>query len=165
MRRALFPLIAAGVVLGGNVAYAVQCARPLERVAFDVEGLKSELMVTAISCQAQPRYNAFINRYRPSLVSQERAISTYFRRAYGHAGQKQQDEYITLLANAQSDQGIKLGTLFCAKTVGLFDEVMALKDATELPAFASGKALPQPIALVDCAAPKSKAKPTRTAKK
>ncbi len=161
--RPLLSLIVAGVVLTGNVAYAVQCAKPVERAAFDVEGLKSELMVTAISCQAQDRYNAFVTRYRSGLIAQERAIDTYFHRAYGRSAQKQHDDYITLLANSQSDEGIKLGTLFCMKSVGLFDEVMGLKDSRDLPTFATGKGLPQPIALLDCPLPK--AKPTRTAKK
>ncbi len=163
--RPLLSCIAAGVILTATAAQAVQCARPIEKSAFDVEGLKSELMVTAISCQAQDRYNAFISRYRPSLVSQERSIDVYFRRAYGRSAQKQHDDYITLLANAESDQGIKLGTLFCAKSVGLFDQVMALKDTRDLPTFASAKAIPQPIVLIDCPLPKTKVRVTRTAKK
>lgn len=161
--RPLLSLIAATTLLTAPIANASLCTRPAEKAAFDVEGLKSQLMVTAITCQQQSRYNAFIARYRRDLVSDERAIDTYFHRAYGRSAQRQRDEYITLLANAQSDQGIKLGTLFCQKSVGMFDEVMALRDSSELPGYASGKALPQPIALVDCALPK--AKPTRTAKK
>jgi hypothetical protein len=163
--RPLFACLAAAAILTANAAQAIQCAKPPEKAAFDVEGLKSELMVTAISCQAQDRYNAFVTRYRPDLVSQERAIDVYFRRSYGRSAQKQHDDYITLLANAQSDEGIKLGTLFCMKSVGLFDEVMALKDDRDLPNFATGKALPQPIVLLDCPAPKTRVKVTRTAKK
>lgn len=163
--RSLLALATAGMMFAASAAQALQCAKPAERAAFDVEGLKSELMVTAISCQAEGRYNEFIQRYRPSLVSDEQAIDVYFRRAYGRSGQHQRDEYITLLANAQSDQGIKLGTLFCAKTVGMFDEVMALKDASELAGFASSKALAQPIALIDCPLPTTRARTTRTAKK
>ncbi len=126
--RPLLSLLAAASLLTATVANANQCARPAEKVAFDVEGLKSQLMVTAITCQQQSRYNAFIARYRADLVSDERAIDTYFHRAFGRSAQRQRDEYITLLANAQSDQGIKLGTLFCQKSVSMFDEVMALRD-------------------------------------
>ena len=45
----------------------------------------------------------------------------------------------------------------------MFDEVMALKDGKELPMYAAGKSLVQPITLTDCPAPPPK--PTRTAKK
>lgn len=161
--RSFLSFMTAASLLAAPVAQAGQCARPAERAAFDVEGLKSQLMVTAITCQQQTRYNAFIARYKRDLVADERAIDAYFHRSYGRSAQRQRDEYITLLANAQSDEGIKLGTLFCQKSIGMFDEVMALKDSRELPGYASGKALPQPIALIDCPPPKTKA--TRTAKR
>ena len=161
--RSFLSVLTAASLLAAPVAQASQCARPTERAAFDVEGLKSQLMVTAITCQQQARYNAFIARYKRDLMSDEHAIDAYFHRAYGRSAQHQRDQYITLLANAQSDQGLKLGTLFCQKSVGMFDEVMALKDSSELPGYASGKALAQPIALVDCPPPKVRA--TRTAKR
>jgi hypothetical protein len=162
MRAVLPSLIALGL-LAAPLASANQCARPIEKAAFDVAGLKSELMVIAISCQAQSKYNDFIQRYRTSLVSEEHMMNSYFQRAYGRSAQRQHDDYITLLANSQSDAGIQQGTLFCMKNVGLFDEVMGLKDSHELPNFATGKALPQPIVLLDC--PAKPAKVTRTAKK
>jgi len=45
------------------------CTYEGDRVAFDIEGLKSELMVTALVCKQQDRYNDFMGRYRPNLVS------------------------------------------------------------------------------------------------
>ena len=162
MRAILPSLVALGLVIA-PLASANQCARPPEKVAFDVSGLKSQLMVIAISCQAQQKYNGFINRFRTSLVSQEQLLNGYFRRAYGRSGQKQHDDYITLLANSQSDAGIQQGTLFCDKNVGLFDAVMGLKDARDLPSFATGRVLPLPIALIDC--PAKPVRVTRTAKK
>lgn len=161
--RAILPSLVALGLVAAPLASANQCARPTEKVAFDVAGLKSELMVIAISCQAQAKYNDFVSRYRTDLVSQERLLNSYFSRNYGRSAQKQHDDYITLLANSQSDAGIQQGTLFCMKNVGLFDEVLALKDSKELPVYATGKALPQPIALLDC--PAKPTRLTRTAKK
>lgn len=162
MRPLLSALAAAGI-LAVSVANANQCARPPEKVAFDVTGLKSQLMVVAISCQAQDRYNSFVTRYRQDLQSQEKTINAYFQRAFGRGAQKQHDEYVTLLANSQSEIGIQRGSFFCRENLGLFDQVMVLKDIKDLDGFASSKALPQPIALDDC--PLAPAKVTKTAKK
>jgi hypothetical protein len=165
--RPLLSSIAAAALLIGTVAngpaWADVCTKPVEHTAFNVTGLKSQLMVTAISCQASDKYNKFILRYRSALVAQEATLNSYFRRAFGSRWQTMHDDYITALANSQSEVGIQSGTLFCDRTIGLFDEVLALKDGTELQGYAANKVLTQPIVLVDCPAPGVKA--TRTAKK
>lgn len=166
MRRFFNALAAVGLLTGNLVAGAAraeQCTRPIEKTAFNVTGLKSQLMVTAISCQAHDKYNLFVTRYRTDLMMQERALNGYFQRAFGRGAQKAHDDYITQLANSQSEVGIQSGTLFCNRTIGLFDEVMALKGGKELPLYAAQKSLVQPIALIDC--PLTPVKPTRTAKK
>jgi len=173
MRPLLSILTVAALLTGSLSAQAEQCARPVEKTAFNVAGLKSQLMVTALSCQSDAKlgsldkYNAFISRYRADLVSQERSLTSYFQRAYGRSAQKQHDDYITLLANSQADEGIKSGSFFCQQNMGMFDEVMALKTGTDLPVYATTKAIAQPIALVECPAGGStvKVKSTKTAKK
>ncbi len=166
MRPLFSAIVAAGLLVSNfaSAAYADQCARPVERAAFDIAGLKSQLMVTAISCQLEEKYNAFILRYRTDLVTEEKSLNSYFNRAYGRSSQKQHDDYITLLANAQSENGIKAGTLFCTQNTMMFDEVMALKDGHDLPTYAAAKTLTQPVTLVDCPLV-TKPKLTRTAKK
>jgi hypothetical protein len=161
--RSLLSALAAASMLTSSLAYAGQCARAADKAAFDMAGLKSELMVVAIACQAQPKYNAFVVRYRTDLVREERALTGYFQRAFGRAAQKQHDDYITLLANAQSDAGIQRGSFFCRENIGLFDDVLGLRDGKDLQAYATGKALPQPIALIDC--PAAPPRRTRTARK
>jgi hypothetical protein len=147
------------------IAAGEPCARTPEKAAFDVVGLKSELMVTAISCQAEERYNSFVARFRSDLNRHERALNIYFDRTAGRRASQQHDDYITSLANAQSQDGLKRGTLFCAEHIGLFDEVMALKDGKDLSGYASGKSLVQPIDLVECPAPPPKKAKTKTASK
>ena len=56
---------AALALAGAPVAFA--CATPSEQAMFDVAGLKSELMVTALSCDADSQYNAFVLRYQGML--------------------------------------------------------------------------------------------------
>ena len=143
-------LVLAGLMVSQYAVAAEQCTRPADRAAFDAEGLKSELMVTALSCNAQERYNAFISRYRGDLGVQEKALTAYFNRTYGRGGQKAHDDYITNLANVQSGDGLKAGTLFCARNVAMFDEVAALKSGAEIPDYVEGKDITQPVAFTDC---------------
>lgn len=152
MRILLSGLLVAGL-LSSQAAQAQNCTRPADKAAFDVAGLKSQLMVTAITCEATERYNTFIARYRPDLLAQERVVKAYFARNFGKRAQAQQDDYITNLANAQSQNGLKSGTAFCERNVSMFDRVMKVHGAAELGDFATGTAPIQPITLVACMTP------------
>lgn len=155
MRLPFISLAIGGVLLGQAAALAAttsSCVRPAERAALDVEGLKSELMVVALDCGARDHYNAFVNRYRSTLNLDEKQIGGYFSRAYGRRNSKQ-DVYNTELANGQSQAGTKQGTLFCQQHMPMFDEVMALRDGQELPEYAAGQDLAQPISAEVCTTP------------
>lgn len=154
--RPFVSTLAAVLIAGSAIvpaATAEPCARPTEIRAFEVASLKSELMVVAIACQAQDRYNNFVIRFRHDLQREEHELRGYFARAAGHYGQQRQDRYITNLANAQSEDGVQQGTLFCQQHLGMFDEVMALPNGNDLPDYAQRKSLAQPISLSECPAP------------
>jgi hypothetical protein len=157
MRVMFSGLLAAGLLCAG-VAAAQPCAKPADVMAFDIAGLKSKLMVTALTCNAQERYNAFVQRFRGDLMTHDRALHAYFARVFGGGrALHEHDDYVTNLANTQSQSGIKQGTLFCQQNVGIFNEVLSLQKGTDLVSFAASKSLPQPIDVVACPAP------TRTA--
>lgn len=160
MRILLSGLVAAGL-LTSHVAAAQTCARAPDHLAFDVAGLKSQLMVTALTCNEQDKYNAFVTKYRPDLVAQDKNLNGYFTRAHGRRAKTQFDDYITQLANSQSQNGLRRGTLFCEENIGIFDEVMALKSGAELSDFAAGKTLSQPVTLTTCTTPEPAARPAR----
>jgi hypothetical protein len=160
--RPLIATIAAASLFSGS-AFAQPCMRPAEKAAFDVTGLKSELMVIAIACQLRDKYNGFVGRYRADLLAQERNLNGYFTRTSGHRAQQEHDVYITNLANSQSQDGIRQGTLFCDQHLSMFDEVMALKSGGELAGYAAAKGLVQPMAVIEC--PAAPAKKVRTADK
>jgi hypothetical protein len=126
------------------------CTNPTDRTAFDTEGLKSELMVVAETCNMKDRYNSFIMTYQPSLVAQEKVLTGYFRHSYGRTSDKAHDDYITNLANVQSQEGLKSGTAFCEIYQNMFDEVMSLHDGSELADYAHSKAIVQPLAFTMC---------------
>lgn len=128
------------------------CARPLEKAAFDVAGLKSQLMVTALSCDSQTKYDQFITRYRKDLLGDEKTINGFFGRAYGKRGQIEHDDYVTQLANAQSDLRNQSGDQFCHFSASLLDEALALKSGADLPQFAASKPIQQSLAVEECAA-------------
>ena len=164
--RPLLSAVAASLLTTSTLAPAAlaePCARPVEKAAFKVAGLKSELMVIAIACQLQDKYNDFVARFRRDLVADERAVNNYFARtAQGHA-QQVHDNYITNLANSQSEDGVKQGTLFCNQHLAMFDEVMSLKDGKDLPSYAESKALVQPIEVAECPVAAPAKKKLRTA--
>lgn len=157
MRPVFASLVAAGVLAGSlltaPIASAQQCQQPKERSAFEVAGLKSQLMVIALTCDVREKFNAFVLRYRPVLMAGEKGLNTYFARAFGGHGQAAHDDYITQLANAQSSNGLQRGTLFCQENVGLFDEVLALHTAKQLMDFANEKPMLQPIDYDICGLP------------
>ncbi len=137
-------LLMAGVLLAAQPASALpRCAAETDQTVFEIEALKTELMVVATTCKQEDRYNAFVQKYQPALAQNGRAFGQYFIRTHGgtRPGQRQNDIYITELANVRSNVARSLGSDFCSRNGGLFDEVMALQSSDDLPGYAAGKDL------------------------
>ena len=132
---------AVGLLAAPAALAAPRCADETEQSVFEVEALKSELMVVGITCKQEDRYNAFMERYQPRLAENYRAFEQHFSRTRGRAGKSATDAYVTNLAQTRGFEAQKLGSDFCLRNPGLFDEVMALPSAAELPAYAAGKDL------------------------
>src|SRR4029077_13649880 len=95
MRIVTSAVLAAGLLSAGIAAAAQPCANPTDVTALEVASLKSKLMVTALTCNQQDRYNDFIQRFRSDLMTHERALHAYFARAFGGRAQHEHDDYIT----------------------------------------------------------------------
>ena len=161
MRRLLCGLAAAGLFVAHQAHAQQQCASPADQTTFELQALKSELMVLATACHDDQHYNAFVNRYKPRLAASETAFDDYFKRRYGAAASRERDSYITSLANAQSDGGMHLGSDFCSRNAAIFDEVMSLRSVNDLPDYVAGKNL-VPASLGACEpAPAAPAKVTK----
>ncbi|EGG75134.1 hypothetical protein SXCC_04044 [Gluconacetobacter sp. SXCC-1] len=154
-------LALAGLVTGGQARAAGPCSPSPAHEAFDVQGLKSELMVTALSCGAQDKYNNFVMKFRSKLTSEEHVLNGYFSSTYGRNAQRQHDDYITQLANVQSERGLKSGTAFCQQRLSMFDEVGELETAADLSNYAQAKDILQPASYLTCTAPNRPAAATR----
>lgn len=142
MRRLLLCMTALATFTAQQAqAESMSCLTPTERGMFELQALRSEVMVLATGCSDDAQYNAFIERYRPELMANEREVSAWFKRHYGAHGQAVHDEFVTDLANAHSHDGTRLGSEFCPHNGMIFREVMALQGGSELPAFAAGQDL------------------------
>ena len=140
MRAFAYSLVA--VLMAGQPALAAaHCPTEADASMFNVESLKSELMVLATTCHESSGYNAFIGRYQPELVRNDQQLEEYFKRHYGRNASREHDSYITALANGQSTTGLRQGTDFCDRNETLFNEVMALRSPADLPAYAAAKDL------------------------
>lgn len=152
MKRGMIGFAAASAMLVQQGAAFASCVSPADQSAFEIEALKSEMMVLATGCHDDEQYNAFIRHYQADLQQGEHRIAAYFRRTYGSHGQQQHDAYITSLANAESDQGLAMGSDFCSRNAALFSEAMSLPSTADLASYAAGKNI-VPASLGTCTEP------------
>ena len=104
--------------------------------AFNVIGLKSALMVGALTCGQQTSYDTFMSEFQPHVLSEQHMMDAYFRKASGHySGQKMEDAFVTQLANNQSIAGETQGSMFCLNTSAEFTAVLALRTSGDLDHF------------------------------
>lgn len=108
--------------------------------AFNVVGLKSALMVAALSCNEQPQYDAFMHSFQPHVLAAQHTLDAYFYKASGpYSGRKMEDTFITNLANNQSVSGIAQGRAFCLNSQTEFKAVLALKTNQQLDSFVTSQ--------------------------
>lgn len=131
-------------------APAQPCVQPPEQVAFNIISLKSALMVGALSCNETQQYNAFMKAFQPYILSEQTVMDSYFGRSGGLASQMQEDDYVTALANNQSQASIALGPKYCALSALTFSTVLALKSDAALAQFTTTHKPLQPMTLVIC---------------
>ncbi len=119
--------------------------------AFNIIGLKSALMVGALSCDQRRAYDIFMTSFQPHILAEQHVMDGYFRRIGGWAGQSREDDFVTLLANNQSISAQAQGSLFCLNTGAEFKAVLALRTQRELDAFASNQAPERPTTVASTA--------------
>jgi hypothetical protein len=141
MRRLVSAFTALTLLSAHPVFAERQCSSVSDQSAFEVQALRSQLMVLATGCHEDDRYNAFMRRYQPDLQANERLINAYFQHRYGRSAQTEHDRFVTDLANAISRRGSQMGGDFCPRDGLIFSEVLALESAGELGDYAAGKNL------------------------
>lgn len=138
-RSALRTLGAAACVVAAVTAAvpAAACVTPTadEVRAIQVRTLQSRLMVAALSCDAQPQYDAFIGRFDALLNSSGRTMVTYFKRSHGSRSTVELNDYVTALANRASLESMQDRTAFCLDSLETLRESLAM-EAKQLGDFA-----------------------------
>lgn len=161
-RKTGFRLLLGGLAaLMAGPAIAQSCLQPAERTAFDVRALQSKLMVTALACGRDADYNAFVRKFQGELAASYRGIQGHFRRTAGNAHQRELDGFITQLANAHSQDGIRAGSQFCPLSTPLFELALAQTTAQGLSEFTQERNVLNPLTTPACpaAAPAAPARP------
>jgi hypothetical protein len=123
-----------------------------EKASFDVRALQSQLMVVAITCEMQDDYNRFVTRFQPQLATAYRGVAAHFRRTGGRNGQRDLDQYITGLANGQSQVGIAQGQYFCGNQRAVFQQALAANSASDLAQITVQREIPNIINTTPCGA-------------
>jgi hypothetical protein len=150
-----------GAVAIAAPALAQSCLQPAEQSAFQMRALQSQLMVAAIACGQQDDYNAFVTRFQSDLGGAWRNLAGHFRRTSGRQHQKELDGYITQLANAQSQDGIRQGSRFCQNLRPLFQVAMSQPNGGALAQLATERNIINPLDTPSCAAAPATTTPTR----
>ena len=160
-RRMVGAVLALSLVAGPAGA---RCARDEDQAAFDIQALKSELVVLAVgACEQEDKYNEFVVRFRPQLIASDRALTEWFSRNHGRRGAAAQNAFVTDVTNLRSLNAQRLGTDYCARNSAIWGELAALPAADNLAAYAAGKNL-VPAEITSCDAPHAAA-PARPARR
>lgn len=150
-RKTILMAGVAAALIGPGAALAA-CLQPVEKTAFDVRALQSQLMVVALTCQQQDDYNNFVRRHMNELNNAQRSVTSYHRRVHGAQHQRQLDLYITNLANSQMQAGITRGSFFCREQAPLFQMATQANTAAELANLTVSRQIPQPLGAEACPA-------------
>lgn len=157
----------AATLCHSSLAFAnSRCLTPVEKSAFEVRMLQTELMVATLTCRGvgnrdySGHYATFVNRHREGLKSHSTVFQGHFKRAYGGGGQVQLDRYVTSLANDYSRASMSGQGAFCDQQGPLFEKASTVQPQ-ELQRFASERAANRSIGVPVC----GESKPTQAASK
>lgn len=158
MRRYLPALAILGAFAAQPALAQKHCPLAADQATFEVQALRSHLVVLATGCPQTEMYKAFVQKYQPTLQANASALTAWFKKRYGARGQFEHDKFVTDLTNAMSSDATVLGGDFCPRDGALFDEVMALRSGTELASYAAAKDL-IPASAEICPGPATKPAP------
>jgi hypothetical protein len=103
------------------------CVSGRDEIALNARVLQTELMVAALACGEERRYNAFVTTFRGEIAAQASSLRRLFNRTYGAAGPRQLNAFVTRLANDASIRSGAGGGRYCAAARSLMAEALATK--------------------------------------
>lgn len=120
------------------------CLLPGDAQDFNIIGLKSTLMVDALTCGLNKNYDSFMIKFQPKILDAQHQMDSYFARAGGLSGQSMEDEFTTQLANSESDAAAAQGAAFCNQATSQFAQAAALGGTPDLVSYALKQNLAAP---------------------
>src|SRR5438105_6197307 len=152
--------------MAGNVFAATQagCARPDDMSAMKTAAIQQRLMVAALSCQATPDYNHFVQSHQKELQASDHNLQSFFIRLHGKTGTEEYHAFKTRLANSSSMDSIRDFAGYCASAKQMFEEAQSPGSVT-LAAFVSSKQTSVDNSYDRCPVLTAKAKPAPAAHK
>jgi hypothetical protein len=107
-------------------------------------------MVAALACSRDADYNAFVRKFQRDLAASYNGMAGHFRRTAGGAHQRELDGFITQLANAQSQDGIRAGSHYCPLIAPLFQVALNARGADELAVISVERNVLNPLTTPTC---------------
>lgn len=132
-------------------AKAPPCVKGEDENALQVRVVQTELMVAALSCNASPRYNAFVQTYQKDLMAAHNQLRKLFKRIYGGSANTELNAFITRLANDSSKRSIANITIFCQNATTMYDGAL-VTEGVQLAAFVPAQPVAQLHGFESCAA-------------
>jgi hypothetical protein len=130
------------------------CAHQEEVNASHVVGLQTQLMQIALSCDGDDKYDAFVRKFQPQLKEQRDVLAGFFKRAYGtRSSQAAYDQYVTQLADAESNYDLRSGADFCSLSSGTLDQAKSLSSDDDLAKFVAKVPVQQSTDFEACGTP------------
>jgi hypothetical protein len=93
-------------------------------LALSVRTLQSDLMVSALSCNNRPSYNAFAVKFRPNLKTHGTALKGHFDQIHGGKSKSALNRYVTDLANYAAIRHATDNKAFCGGTARAFKALL-----------------------------------------
>jgi hypothetical protein len=103
------------------------CVSARDEIALNARILQTELMVAALACGEQERYNAFVTTFRREIAAHSSSLRRVFSRAYGPAGTRELNAFVTRLANDASIRSAAGSGRYCVTAAALIAEALATK--------------------------------------
>lgn len=118
--------ISAAVCAPLAAAKADVCSFPHEQTALNSRVLQTKLMVAALACGDQARYNQFVTRFEDELIPLGHDLIDFFKRNYGAKAQATLDKFVTSLANEAAIRSATVGIAFCDANSATFTTALEL---------------------------------------
>jgi hypothetical protein len=84
-------------------------------------------MVAALACGEQARYNVFVAKFQKQLINEGKSLREFFSRAYGKNATSKLNEFVTSMANRESNLSIHDRNAYCLRAGELFDGLGSIR--------------------------------------